>query len=46
MNIAKTIYLLSSTAFIWVTMYSRIPAILKLIIVISLVVATRRVLFH
>lgn len=43
MNTPKIIYLICSTAFIYAVMYSRIAFLLKIIIVVSLVVAMRSV---
>lgn len=44
MNTLKIMYLLFSTAFIYVVMYSKISFLLRLFIVVSVVVAMRSII--
>ncbi len=46
MNTPKIIYLLCSTIFIYVVMYSKISFFIKLFIVVSLVVAMRSIVLN
>lgn len=44
MNTLKIMYLLCSTAFIYIVMYSKISFLLRLFIVVSVVVAMRSII--